>query len=169
MATQEQGTLLWEPPDELVERATLTRYMRWLESERGLSFDDYDALWRWSTEEVEASRFRARDERRMIVAPGECVLRVIQLGAREPRRARHRFARERRAVRVLRATLEEFPHRRPEGVEISDRPAPELLVRREPLTALACEPLEIARDVRAGDRLLVRAPDRLDRTILVAG
>jgi acetoacetyl-CoA synthetase len=54
MATQEQGTLLWEPPDELVERATMTRYMRWLESEHGLSFDDYDALWRWSTEEIEA-------------------------------------------------------------------------------------------------------------------
>jgi acetoacetyl-CoA synthetase len=54
MATQEQGTLLWEPPEELVERATLTRYMRWLESEHGLSFDDYDALWRWSTEEIEA-------------------------------------------------------------------------------------------------------------------
>jgi acetoacetyl-CoA synthetase len=54
MATQEQGTLLWEPPDELVERATITRYMRWLESQHGLSFDDYDALWRWSTEEIEA-------------------------------------------------------------------------------------------------------------------
>jgi acetoacetyl-CoA synthetase len=52
MATQEQGTLLWEPPNELVERATMTRYMRWLGSERGLSFDDYEALWRWSTEEV---------------------------------------------------------------------------------------------------------------------
>ena len=54
MATREQGTLLWEPPGELVERATLTRYMRWLEAEHGLSFDDYDALWRWSTDELEA-------------------------------------------------------------------------------------------------------------------
>jgi acetoacetyl-CoA synthetase len=54
MATQEQGTLLWEPPEELRERATMTRYMRWLEDERGLTFDDYDALWRWSTEELEA-------------------------------------------------------------------------------------------------------------------
>jgi acetoacetyl-CoA synthetase len=26
--------------------------MRWLESERGLSFDDYNALWEWSTEEL---------------------------------------------------------------------------------------------------------------------
>jgi len=54
MATQEQGTLLWEPPDELVERATITRYMRWLESERDLTFDDYAALWRWSTEDLDA-------------------------------------------------------------------------------------------------------------------
>jgi acetoacetyl-CoA synthetase len=54
MATQEQGTLLWEPPEELLERATMTRYMRWLETERGLSFDDYAALWRWSTDDLEA-------------------------------------------------------------------------------------------------------------------
>src|ERR1700710_878352 len=54
MATQEQGSLLWEPPEELREGATMTRYMRWLESERGLSFDDYAALWEWSTEDLEA-------------------------------------------------------------------------------------------------------------------
>jgi acetoacetyl-CoA synthetase len=54
MATQEQGTVLWEPPEELRERATMTRYMRWLEAERGLSLDgDYHALWRWSTDELE--------------------------------------------------------------------------------------------------------------------
>jgi acetoacetyl-CoA synthetase len=54
MATQEQGALLWEPDEERRERATLTRYMAWLEAERGLSFDDYDALWRWSTDDLEA-------------------------------------------------------------------------------------------------------------------
>ena len=54
MATRQQGTVLWEPSDELRERATITRYMRWLESERDLRFEDYDALWRWSTEELEA-------------------------------------------------------------------------------------------------------------------
>ncbi len=33
----------------------MTRYMRWLEDpSAGSSFDDYDALWRWSTEELEA-------------------------------------------------------------------------------------------------------------------
>ena len=53
MSTQQQGDLLWEPSEERLDRATMTRYMRWLEDERGLHFDDYDALWRWSTEDLE--------------------------------------------------------------------------------------------------------------------
>jgi acetoacetyl-CoA synthetase len=44
---------LWEPPAELIERARLTEYMRWLAAERGLEFGDYDELWRWSVEDVE--------------------------------------------------------------------------------------------------------------------
>jgi acetoacetyl-CoA synthetase len=44
---------LWEPPAELVERARLTEYMRWLAAERGLDLADYDALWQWSVEDVE--------------------------------------------------------------------------------------------------------------------
>jgi len=44
---------LWEPPAELVERARLTEYMRWLAAERGLELGDYDELWRWSVEDVE--------------------------------------------------------------------------------------------------------------------
>jgi acetoacetyl-CoA synthetase len=45
---------LWEPPAALVERARMTEYMRWLEAERGLEFDGYHELWRWSVEELEA-------------------------------------------------------------------------------------------------------------------
>lgn len=45
--------MLWEPPAELVERARLTEYMRWLAAERGLELADYDALWQWSVEDVE--------------------------------------------------------------------------------------------------------------------
>jgi acetoacetyl-CoA synthetase len=44
---------LWEPPAELVERARMTEYMRWLETERGLRFEGYHELWRWSVEELE--------------------------------------------------------------------------------------------------------------------
>ena len=40
----EAPEVLWSPPDELRERATMTRYIRWLERERGLAFDGYDAL-----------------------------------------------------------------------------------------------------------------------------
>ena len=54
MATTQQGDLLWEPSEERLDRATLTRYLGWLRSEKGLEFDDYAALWRWSTEEIEA-------------------------------------------------------------------------------------------------------------------
>ncbi len=45
---------LWEPPAALVERARMTEYMRWLEAERGLRFDDYHELWRWSVEDLAA-------------------------------------------------------------------------------------------------------------------
>jgi acetoacetyl-CoA synthetase len=45
---------LWEPSAELVERSRLREYMRWLEAERGLRFETYDDLWRWSVDELEA-------------------------------------------------------------------------------------------------------------------
>jgi len=45
---------LWEPSAELVERSRLREYMRWLESDRGLRFEGYDELWRWSVGELEA-------------------------------------------------------------------------------------------------------------------
>src|SRR5215203_5621076 len=54
MSAHAEATVLWEPPAELRERATMTRYMRWLEAERGLAFEDYEAMWRWSTDELEA-------------------------------------------------------------------------------------------------------------------
>jgi len=52
-AGADRGVKLWEPSPERVERATMTRYMRWLEAERGLSFEGYDDLWRWSVDELE--------------------------------------------------------------------------------------------------------------------
>jgi acetoacetyl-CoA synthetase len=48
-----RGELLWEPSAESIERATMTRYMRWLETERARSFGDYQALWQWSVAELE--------------------------------------------------------------------------------------------------------------------
>jgi acetoacetyl-CoA synthetase len=45
---------LWEPSAELVENARMTEFMRWLEAERGLHFDDYHELQRWSVDDLEA-------------------------------------------------------------------------------------------------------------------
>jgi acetoacetyl-CoA synthetase len=51
--SKDGGELLWEPPAELVERARMTEYMGWLEAERGLRFDGYEGLWRWSVDDLE--------------------------------------------------------------------------------------------------------------------
>lgn len=44
---------LWRPSPELVERSRMMDFMRWLAAERGLEFADYDALWRWSVDDLE--------------------------------------------------------------------------------------------------------------------
>jgi len=44
---------LWDPPAELVERSRLREYMGWLAAERGLDFETYDELWRWSVSDLE--------------------------------------------------------------------------------------------------------------------
>ena len=48
-----QGDLLWTPTAERVERSNLFRYTEWLEHEKGHVFEDYQALWTWSVEEVD--------------------------------------------------------------------------------------------------------------------
>jgi acetoacetyl-CoA synthetase len=53
MTEAAEGTLLWEPSEEFKENANITRYMEWLEREKGLSFDDYSELWEWSVNELE--------------------------------------------------------------------------------------------------------------------
>jgi acetoacetyl-CoA synthetase len=48
-----EGTILWQPGEAVKSRATITKYMQWLESERGLCFTDYPSLWQWSVTEIE--------------------------------------------------------------------------------------------------------------------
>jgi acetoacetyl-CoA synthetase len=62
--------ILWGPSAEMVERSPLTGYMRWLEDERDLHFDDYQALWRWSTTEIEEF-WRTIWEHFDVIASGE--------------------------------------------------------------------------------------------------
>ena len=46
------GELLWTPPADALERTRVGDFMRFLERTRGLRLDGYDALWRWSVEDL---------------------------------------------------------------------------------------------------------------------
>jgi acetoacetyl-CoA synthetase len=46
--------LLWTPSPERVAAATITRYRQWLATERGVQTADYNALWQWSVDELDA-------------------------------------------------------------------------------------------------------------------
>jgi acetoacetyl-CoA synthetase len=50
----EPGSVLWTPSQERMERARITEFRRWLTEKRGLTFADYEALWRWSTTDIDA-------------------------------------------------------------------------------------------------------------------
>ena len=50
---RERGRVLWQPPDHVLDSTRIGRYLRWLASYRGLSFSDYDTLWRWSVDDLD--------------------------------------------------------------------------------------------------------------------
>jgi acetoacetyl-CoA synthetase len=52
MATQ-PGEILWSPPPDVRQRTRVGRYLAWLEEHRGLRFDDYQALWTWSVDDLD--------------------------------------------------------------------------------------------------------------------
>jgi acetoacetyl-CoA synthetase len=50
----DEGELLWTPSPDQVAYANVTSFTKWLEEHRGLRFADYQALWRWSVDDLEA-------------------------------------------------------------------------------------------------------------------
>ena len=46
--------VLWTPPPDVRERTRVGDYLGWLERTHGLAFDDYDALLRWSIDDLDA-------------------------------------------------------------------------------------------------------------------
>ena len=49
----ETPVLLWEPSEERVAGATVTRFERWLAEARGVSFASYEELWQWSVDSLD--------------------------------------------------------------------------------------------------------------------
>ena len=45
---------LWAPSEERRRAAVISRYLDWLERDRGLAFRSYDELWAWSVRDIEA-------------------------------------------------------------------------------------------------------------------
>jgi acetoacetyl-CoA synthetase len=48
------GEVLWTPPADARERTRLGDFLRYVEDTHGLSFEDYEALWRWSVTDIAA-------------------------------------------------------------------------------------------------------------------
>jgi acetoacetyl-CoA synthetase len=44
---------LWRPSADRVERANMTRYLRWLAERRGIELGSYDEAWRWSVDDLD--------------------------------------------------------------------------------------------------------------------
>ena len=44
---------LWEAGEDVKREANVTRYMQWLKSEKGLSFQTREELWQWSVDKLE--------------------------------------------------------------------------------------------------------------------
>jgi acetoacetyl-CoA synthetase len=51
-AGHHEGAVLWSPPADVRETTEIGRYLAWLERERGLVFEGYDELWRWSVDDL---------------------------------------------------------------------------------------------------------------------
>ena len=52
--TVTEGELLWTPSDELVENSNIAKYIDWLRAKNIAELADYQQLWQWSVDNVEA-------------------------------------------------------------------------------------------------------------------
>lgn len=50
MTDVSEGTILWEPSEQVIQEANLSFYRSWLRENFDLEFKDYDQLWRWSVD-----------------------------------------------------------------------------------------------------------------------
>lgn len=48
-----EGTLLWEPSHKQIETSGISKFMKWLKQEKGVSFANQKELWVWSVDKLE--------------------------------------------------------------------------------------------------------------------
>src|ERR1700712_2497013 len=49
----EMTETLWTPSDERINASALREYLDWLQTREGRPFEDHDALWSWSVEDLD--------------------------------------------------------------------------------------------------------------------
>lgn len=47
-----RGEIVWMPPADVLQTSRIGEFQRWVEEDRGLSFDGYDELWQWSVDDL---------------------------------------------------------------------------------------------------------------------
>ena len=77
-----QPTVLWTPPPDVRERSRIGAYLGWLERERGLRFDDYDALLRWSIDDLDGFWSSVWEHFEVGPNPGRALADATMPGAR---------------------------------------------------------------------------------------
>ncbi|WP_273735288.1 acetoacetate--CoA ligase [Mycolicibacterium septicum] len=50
----DRGEILWTPPSDIRDTTRIGRWLGWLETECGLRFSDYNDVWKWSVEDLDA-------------------------------------------------------------------------------------------------------------------
>jgi acetoacetyl-CoA synthetase len=50
----DRGEILWTPPPDILDTTRIGRWLAWLETQLGLRFSDYNEVWKWSVEDLEA-------------------------------------------------------------------------------------------------------------------
>lgn len=53
MKSLTEGQIIWEPTQKQISQTGLTQYVNWLKDKKGLEFDGYQELWKWSVNELE--------------------------------------------------------------------------------------------------------------------
>src|SRR5204862_3321187 len=51
-AASDVPEVLWTPGPDALQRSRMAAYLRWLTDRRDRRFDGYDALWRWSVDDL---------------------------------------------------------------------------------------------------------------------
>lgn len=51
---KQKRPVLWTPSDDFADSTRMAEFIRWLKTERGLAFLDYNALWEWSVADLDA-------------------------------------------------------------------------------------------------------------------